>query len=211
MRTGEAISDLRRMGGEIVTTREAATRWQVDQRVAGQRLYAGERDGLVLNLRRGLWSLSPDIDPMTVPPFLTSPNPAYVSFWSALHHHHMIEQIPRSVLVATLGRPRRIQTSVGAFELHRLAPEVFGGFEGSEEDGYIAKPEKALFDAVYVRAAARKRAHFPELEPPQGFNPAEINVWIHRIRDRSLRTLVSKRIEDVLEAMGTAHRFDMVR
>jgi hypothetical protein len=44
----------------------------------------------VRHLRRGLWSLDPDLDPFALPPFLTAPLPAYVSFWAALAHHGMI-------------------------------------------------------------------------------------------------------------------------
>jgi predicted transcriptional regulator of viral defense system len=30
-------------------------------------------------------------------PYLTAPRPAYVSLWSALARHGMIDQIPRSI------------------------------------------------------------------------------------------------------------------
>ncbi len=39
--------------------------------------------------------------------------------------------------------------SLGDFEIHHLAPELFGGFEGTEVEGYLANPEKALFDSIY--------------------------------------------------------------
>jgi hypothetical protein len=78
----------------------------------------------------------------------------------------MIEQIPRQISVASLDRAQRITTSVGTYSVHHLAPELFGGYRGSEKTGYLATPEKALFDTVYVRAAAGSRAFFPELCSP---------------------------------------------
>lgn len=198
MRLGQALTDLRGMGGVTFTTREAAMRWQVDQRVAGQRLRAAERDGQALRLRRGLWTLAPDINPEVLPPFLTAPYPAYVSFWSALYRHGMIEQIPRMVFVASLDRARRIETTLGVFQVHHLAPEVFGGFDGSEEVGYVAGPEKAIFDTVYVRAAAHSRAYFTELELPAGFDSARLDEWTERIRGKRLRTLVEKHLDTAL-------------
>jgi large subunit ribosomal protein L33 len=54
-------------------------------------------------------------------------------------------------------------TSLGIYVVHQLAPELFGGFRGADRSGYLAQPEKALFDLVYVRAAAGSRAHLPEL------------------------------------------------
>lgn len=198
MKPANAYGDLTRMNRTILTTREAAARWQTAQGTAGRRLRAMEEAGLVRRLRRGLWTLDPDVAPFIVAPYLTAPFPAYVSFFSALSHHDMIEQIPRQISVASLDRAQRITTAVGAYEIHHLAPELFGGYHGSEETGYLATPEKALFDAVYVRAAAGSRAFFPELSLPRDFDDAQITEWTDRIESARLRTLVSRRLREVL-------------
>ena len=136
----------------------------------------------------------------SVAPYLTTPFPAYVSLWSALSRHDMIEQIPRQISVASLTRTRRIETAIGTYEIHHLAPEVFGGFDGSEETGYLATPEKALFDTVYVRAAAGTRAYFPELSLPlKDFDDLELERWTERIKGSRLRTLVSRHLHGVVE------------
>jgi predicted transcriptional regulator of viral defense system len=198
MRATDAYGDLLRMNRPIVTTREAAARWQAERRTAGHRLRVLEEAGLVRRLRQGLWTLDLDIEPFVVAPFLTAPFPAYVSFWSALSHHGMIEQLPRQISVASLDRARRITTSVGTYAIHHLAPELFGGYHGSEETGYMATPEKALFDTAYVRAAAGSRAYFPELWLPRDFDEAQIKFWSGRIKGSRLRTLISRRLREVL-------------
>lgn len=198
MKATEAYGELLRLGQAIVTTREAAARWQTEQRTAGRRLRALEKAGLVRRLRRGLWTLDPNIEPFVVAPYLTAPHPAYVSFWSALSRHGMIEQIPRQISIASLDRARRITTTVGTYAVHHLAPEVFGGHRGSAESGYLATPEKALFDTVYVRAAAGSQAFFPELTLPEDFDQAQIWQWRDRIKGPRLRTLVSRRLRAVL-------------
>jgi predicted transcriptional regulator of viral defense system len=198
MKATNAYGDLLRMKRAIVTTREAAARWRTEQGTAGRRLRSMEEAGLVRRLRRGLWALDPDVAPFVVAPYLTAPFPAYVSFWSALSRHEMIEQIPRQVSVASLARARRIATTVGVYEVHHLAPGLFGGYHGSEESGYLATPEKALFDAVYVRAAAGSRAFFPELALPRDFDDAQIGKWTGRIESARLRTLVSRRLREAL-------------
>ena len=38
----------------------------------------------------------------------------------------MISQLPRSTYVVTLGRPQEVETSLGDFSIHTVAPEVFG-------------------------------------------------------------------------------------
>ena len=191
---------LRRLDRSVVTTSEAAAVWQTSGRTAGRRLEAMNESGLVRRLRRGLWALDPELPVFAVAPFLTAPFPAYVSFWSAFARHQMIEQIPRQVSVASLDRARTVITSVGTFEIHHLAPELFGGFDGSEESGYLARPEKALFDSVYIRAASGGRAYFPELSLPAGFEFGELEMWTGRIGSARLRTLVSRRLDEVLGA-----------
>jgi predicted transcriptional regulator of viral defense system len=187
---------LRRLDRSVVTTGEAAAVWETSGRTAGRRLEAMDEGGLVRRLRRGTWALDPEIPPFAVAPFLTAPFPAYVSFWSAFARHQMIEQIPRQVSVASLDRARVVATTVGNFEIHHLAPEVFGGFTGSEQSGYLATPEKALFDTVYVRAVSGGRAYFPELTFPAGFDDRELERWTERIGSARLRTLVSRQLDE---------------
>ena len=200
MRATEAYGELLGMNRAIVTTREAATRWRTEQRTAGRRLRALEEAGLVRRLRRGLWALGSDVEPFALAPYLTAPHPAYVSLWSALSHHGMIEQIPRRISVVSLDRSRSITTALGTYTIHHLAPELFGGFRGSEKAGYLAAPEKALFDTVYVRSAAGSRAFFPELSIPADFDNAQLKEWIGRIKGARLRTIVSRRLREDPEA-----------
>jgi predicted transcriptional regulator of viral defense system len=206
VKTAAAYGDLLAMGRPVVTTREAATRWRTGQGTAGRRLRALEEASLVRRLRRGLWALEREIEPFALPPYLTAPFPAYVSFWSALSRHEMIEQIPRRVSVASLDRARLIETSLGAFEVHHLAPELFGGYEGSDRSGYLATPEKAIFDLVYVRAAAGSRAYLPELTMPQGFDGGRVDAWVERIAAARLRTLVSRRLAEIVGQAGAITR-----
>jgi predicted transcriptional regulator of viral defense system len=201
MRPAEAYADLSRMDRPIVTTREAATRWRTERGTAGRRLRTLEEAGLLRRLRRGLWALDPDIEPFVAAPFLTAPFPAYVSFWSALSRHGMIEQIPRQVSVASLDRARQINTTIGVYDVHHLSAEVFGGFRGSEGRGYLAAPEKAVFDTVYVRAASGSAAFFPELALPEDFDRTVLEGWAVRIKAPRLRTIVSR---DLRRALGQA-------
>lgn len=198
MRLTDAYSDLRRMDRPVLTTGEAAARWKASPRTTGHRLKTMEEAGLVLRLRSGLWALDPDIRPFAVAPHLTAPHPAYVSLWSALAHHGLIEQVPRRVSVVSLSHPRKIETAIASYEIHHLAPELFGGYTGTDRDGYVAGAEKAVFDIVYIRAAAGGKAYFTELYLPRGFDRGELRRWADRIESPRLRTLVSRRTREVL-------------
>lgn len=198
MNATQAYGELLGLGRPVVETREAATRLRTSSSNASHVLRSTERAGLVRRLRHGLWALDPDVDPVVVAPYLTVPYPAYVSLWSALARHDVIEQIPRQVFVVSLDRTRKIDTAIGVFSIHHLAPEVFGGFTGSPEQGYLATAEKALFDTVYVRAPRGGRAYFPEITLPEGFDHGELESWANRIPSSRMRTLVKRGLAQVL-------------
>lgn len=198
MKPAEAYGQLRRLDRPVFTTREAGALWRDEQTSASRRLGGLEQAGLVRRIQRGLWALDPEIEPRVVGPYLTAPLPSYVSLFSALAEHGMIEQIPRQISLVSPARPRRILTSLGVYVVHQLAPELFGGFAGTERSGYLARPEKALFDLVYVRAAAGSRAYLPELSLPQDFDRGELSHWSKRIENQRLRTLVGRRLRELL-------------
>jgi len=198
MRAAGAYGELLRIGRPIIQTREAATRLHASVSSASHLLRSMEQAGLTRRLRHGLWALHTDIDPFILAPYLTAPFPAYVSFWSALARHDMIEQIPRQISVASLDRTRHLTTTIGTYSIHHLAPELFDGYRGSEESGYLATPEKALFDIVYVRAPRGARIYFPELSLPENFDETQLEDWTHRIATPRLRTLVSRGLKEAL-------------
>lgn len=200
MRSADAYGDLLRTRRSIIETREVAVRLGVSTSHASHVLDSLQEAGLVRRLRRGLWAIRPDIDPFMVPPYLTAPFPAYTSFWSALAHHGMIEQVPRYFYVASLDRTRRIDTSVGTYSIHHVAPELFDGYEGSDEQGYLAIPEKALFDTVYLLAPRGGDIRLPELELPGGFHLEKLEAWTSRIERPRLRTIVTRGLDRALAA-----------
>jgi len=202
----DAYADLLRLDRPVVETREAATRLGLSVPAASQQLQGLESSGIVRRLRRGLWLLRPDIEPFAVPAYLTAPFPAYVSLWSALAHHGMIEQIPRQVYVASLARSRRIQTAIGDFSIHHLAPELFGGYEQNVVGGHVATPAKALFDTIYLLTPRGGQIRLPELELPADFEEARLEEWTQRIQRPRLRTMVHRGLTGALR--GAAVRAD---
>lgn len=198
MRAADAYGELLRLERPIIATREAATRLALSVSRASHLLRSLEEAGLARRLRHGLWAIHPDVDPFSVAPYLTAPFPAYVSFWSALARHDMIEQIPRQIFVASLDRTRRISTSIGTYSIHHLVPELFDGYRGAEETGYLATPEKALFDTIYLRAPSGARIFLPELSLPESFDEGRLQGWVSRIARPRLRTLVWRGLEEAL-------------
>jgi predicted transcriptional regulator of viral defense system len=187
------------MGQPVIETREAAARLQTSLSTATKTLRAAEHAGLARQIRHGLWALDSGVSPVAAAPYLTAPYPAYLSFWSGLARHGMIGQIPARVEIASLARSQEVVTPIAVFAIHRLAPEVFTGFEGSPAGGYVAVPEKALFDTVYVRAPRGGVVRFPELTLPYDFDTALLDEWTERIPRPRLRTIVARGIRSALD------------
>jgi predicted transcriptional regulator of viral defense system len=198
MRTTDAYAALRALGQPVVETRDAAAVLHASPNRTTQLLRTVERAGLIRQVRRGLWAIDLDVAPAVLAPYLTAPYPSYVSLFSALAQHGMIEQIPARTEIVSLDRARTVQTPMGTFSIHRIAPEVFTGFQGSPEVGYVAGPEKALFDVVYTRAPRGGVVRFPELVLTDDFDRARLDEWTKRIPRPRLRTLVARGINAAL-------------
>jgi len=208
MRTTDAYAELRSLGRPVVETRDAAAVLRASPNSTTQLLRTVERSGLIRQVRKGLWAIDLDVAPAVLAPYLTAPHPSYVSLFSALAHHGMIEQIPARTEVASLGRARTVQTPIGVFSIHRLAPEVFTGFQGSPDVGYLATPEKALFDVVYTRAPRGVVVRFPELALTDGFDRSLLDEWTARIPRPRLRTLVTRGVEAALRQADELAAYD---
>jgi predicted transcriptional regulator of viral defense system len=204
MKPTNAYADLLRLNRPVVETAEAATRLGLSIPAASQQLRGLERSGIVRQLRRGLWLLRPDLEPFALPAYLTAPLPAYVSLWSALARHGMIEQIPRQVYVASLARTQQVHTSIADFSIHHLAPELFGGYEQVDGGGHVAMPEKALFDTMYVLTPRGGQAQLPELELPPDFDERRLDEWTRRIARPRLQTMVRRQLKAALRGATRA-------
>jgi predicted transcriptional regulator of viral defense system len=199
VRSADAYADLLKLGRPIVETGEAANRLALSTKRTSELLRSLEETGLVRRVRHGLWALNPKLDPFAVPPYLTAPFPAYVSVWSALARHGMIEQIPRTISVCSTVEPRRTSTSFGVYEIHHLVPELFDGYTGDDVKGYLAIPEKALFDTVYLRAPQGGQLRLPELELSEGFDADnKLSEWLGRIERPRLQTLVARGLAEAI-------------
>ncbi len=202
MRATEALHELQEIRRPVIETGEVLARLGISSASGGKLLRNLEKAGHLKRLRHGLWLLDLQADPFSIPPYLTAPFPAYVSLWSALSRHGMIEQIPRQVFVISLGRPRKVETPLGTYSIHHVAPEVFGGYTTSERAGFIATPEKALFDSVYLPSAQRRGIYLPELELTGNFNVDALMDWTPKINADWLRTKVTRGLEKALAAAG---------
>ncbi len=203
MNAVRALGVLRALGRPIVRTEEAAAVLGISGSNASHLLASLQEAGSMLRLAPGRWSVVAQPSAYLVASWLTDPYPSYVSLYTALSRQGLITQMPRSIYVVSLARTRMVRTPVGTYSVHRLPPELFGGYE--ERNGErIATPEKAVFDTLYLaRARGGRFSHLTEVELPAGFRADVLGDWVAKIRDSRVRSFVQARIADFLE--GAEH------
>lgn len=153
--------------------------------------------GIIQKISHGIWGFVADtrFNPYLVIPFLNKQHRAYLSFISALNLHGVISQIPQVITVASTAHSTVCNTSVGSYDVHQIAPEMFDGFEWSEGGGYlVATPEKAYVDCLYLSVRKGKNyGYFPELDMKR-LDCAKILHWVELIPDPAVKKAVIKKI-----------------
>ena len=79
---------------------------------------------------------------------------SYVSLQSALAYFHLIPEYVAQVTSITTGRPETVSNPLGDYIFKHVKKELFFGFQTVElikgQEAFIARPEKALLDLVYL-------------------------------------------------------------
>jgi len=188
--------DVAALGRKVFTSGELALFSGRSRSVVSQGLAVLERRGLALKLGHGLWSAGAEPPAVyQVAPHLLRGSRVYVSFTSALHLHGAISQIPQVVTLASTAHGRAMITAAGTFRIHKIAPELFAGFEWDEVRGFpLASPEKALVDCLYISAFRKKRfSYFPELDL-SGLDRGKAAGWAAFVKNPMARAHVLARL-----------------
>ena len=126
--------------------------------------------GRLLQLRRGLYALAQPMQKLKPHPFLVANRLApgsYVSGRSALAFAQAIPEYVAEVTSCTGGRPRSYCTPLGRFSFRRLKANLRFGFRqvelGGSQQAFLAEPEKALLDLVYLHPGGDGIAYLKEL------------------------------------------------
>jgi predicted transcriptional regulator of viral defense system len=198
MNAVRALEILRKLDRPMIRTGEAAAILGISVSNASHLLASLQDAGSVLRVSPGRWSMAAQPSPYLVASWLTDPYPSYVSLYTALSRRGVITQVPRTIYVVSLANTKTIRTPVGTYSVHRLPPELFGGYE-ERNDERVATAEKAVFDTLYLARARGKRfSHLTEVDLPAGFRDEVLSDWVTKIQDPRVRSFVETRLADFL-------------
>ncbi len=87
--------------------------------------------------------------------------PSYLSFESALSKYGILSQIPYCLTYATTKNTKKINLGARQVEYKKLNKKYFFGYK--IQDGiYIAEPEKAILDQLYMISKGKAESDFSE-------------------------------------------------
>jgi predicted transcriptional regulator of viral defense system len=115
------------------------------------------KDGKIIRLHKGLYTLAEPYRKVSSEPFCIANSlkqASYVSLHSALSWYGMIPEFVPAVTSIATGRPQTIETPLGRFEFRHVSQKFFWGYQQVELKfgltAFIARPEKALLDLIYL-------------------------------------------------------------
>ena len=142
----------------------------VNPREIRRQLSRWSKSGKIYQLRRGIYSLAPPFQKVTPHPFLVANrllSASYVSLQSALAYYGMIpEHVPVTTSITT-SRPSRWETPLGIYDFRHIQIPFFDGYRmvdfGDQQQAFIAIPEKALLDLIYLESGGDTLDYLAEL------------------------------------------------
>ena len=126
--------------------------------------------GKLHQLKRGLYVLAEPYRKVSPHPFLIAnriKNASYVSLQSAMAWYNLIPEYVPVITSVTTTRTDTFHSSEGSFLYRRIKKSLFTGYMYTElVDGqfvFLAQPEKALLDLIYLTPHSESREYLREL------------------------------------------------
>ena len=128
------------------------------------------RSGKLLQLRRGIYAFPPPYageQPLQYVVANRLARPSYISLQSALSYYGLIPEHVASVTSVTTGRPLTLSNEFGRFLYRHIKTDFFFGFRywqvSQTQSAFIATPEKAILDLLYLTPNSDDGAYIREL------------------------------------------------
>lgn len=161
---------LETVGGEPIFETSLLLAGDVDPADMRRQLSRWTKAGRLYQLRRGLYALAPPFQKVKPHPFLIANRTvraSYVSLQAALAYYGLIPEYVPVVTSITTARPGRWETPLGVYEFRHVKTGLLFGYQLTDLDGgqkaFVATPEKALLDLVYLQPGGDSPGYLREL------------------------------------------------
>jgi predicted transcriptional regulator of viral defense system len=159
-------------------------------------------EGKLIRLHKGVYTLAEPYRKEGPQPLALAgglKRPSYVSLQSALAWHGLIPEFVPTVTAVTTARPQTIETPLCRFEYRHIDKSLFWGYADLElsknQHAFIARPEKALLDLVYLTSGGDGRAFLVELRM-QNLDRLDESV-LRQFAQRSGRPKLQRAVKEI--------------
>jgi predicted transcriptional regulator of viral defense system len=121
--------------------------------------------------------------------------PAYISLHSSLYFHNLINQVPEKIEAVSTINSLKFKSYI----YHKITPKLFWGFERINYLNsyiYIATPEKAIIDGLYLSAISKEL--IKELYPK--LNKTKLKEHLKQLKKMKIKNI--KKVINFLEEIG---------
>ena len=171
----------------------------------------------VLPLKKGLYAIVPlDVgvkgaDSFILHNFVIAAHlvePYYIGYWSALNHHGLTEQIPRTTFIATTKPKMPLEIMGNEYYFVRLVKKKFFGFTAVPFEGVsvnISTPEKTIADCL---DHPEHCGGIEEVARAIFFNHSELDMKeVYRMAMKMGNNTILKRLGFILKSTGLLKKY----
>jgi len=168
------------------------------------------RTGKVVQLQRGLYTLAAPYQSERPHSYLIANHlvrGSYVSLHTVLSHYDLIPEHVAVVTSVTTGRPGKWQNQYGHFTFQHIQAALFFGFEYRQvtqtQWAYLATPEKALLDLIYLTPDADNEGYIRalRLQNLDQLNIKRLTAYVDRAKKPKLKRALSHILKVVEEEL----------
>lgn len=152
--------------------------------------------GKVIQLRRGVYTLAPPYQSEHPHSYVIANHmvhASYVSLHTVLSHFDLIPEHVAVVTSITTGRPGTWQNLYGHFSYQHILLDLFFGFDYRQvtqtQWAYVATPEKALLDLIYLTPRADSEGYIRalRLQNLDQLDVERLTAYVERINKPKLK------------------------
>lgn len=175
---------------------------KVNQNHVRRQLSRWTKTGRIIQLRRGLYALAAPYRKVKPHPFTVANlmvRGSYVSCQSALAYLGLIPEYVPTTISVSASRPASWNTELGTFTYRHIKPPFLYGYTlealGDGQRAYVATPEKALLDLIYLTHGGDRTPYLRELRLQ---NLEHLNMWeLKKFAHRSGRPKLARAAENL--------------
>lgn len=163
----------------------------------------------LIRLKKNLYTF-PDAHPNVYVMAQEMVSPSYHSLESALSLYGIIPEGAVAYTLITSKKTQKYSNEFGTFSCRHLPPHLFFGVEKREDGAFMATPEKALLDYLYLNSAKFKPNfalwQAERLDELETLDFKIMKKWAKKYSMKKLMTLVTSLKEYSSSEMYQAHR-----